>query len=211
MREYTNKIMEDLKNLENESLTDYLSVNEDVGRLYSQLDNPNSCLDRIEKIVGNFQHKLGDIADNVSKLQDRSSNYATQLKNRKDLDHKLHSFLSGILLSPKLIETLLESEIDKEYMAYLDEFNKILANIKKAEEAGESQAIEDVKAEVEKLRLQVCSRIRKFLLSKVKALATERTNFQIVQKNVLTNFSTMLVFLRDNHQEAYVDITNNYA
>ncbi len=78
-----------------------------------------------------------------------------------------------------MIKNLLESEIDKEYMAYLDEFGKVLANVKR-EDSSKSQAITDVYKEVEKLRLQVCSRVRQFILTTIKNLAYEKTNFQIV-------------------------------
>ena len=74
LREYTNKVKEELKSLEEYSITDYLAVNKDVAILYEELGKSNEILDKIEGIVTKFQTKLGNIADEVCKFQEKSKN-----------------------------------------------------------------------------------------------------------------------------------------
>ena len=52
-----------------------------------------------------------------------------------------------MLISPDLIEHLLSNEnpIDKEYLTYLEEFDRILLNMWKDDEIMQSQSIQDVR------------------------------------------------------------------
>ena len=102
-------------------------------------------LDQIEGIAQGFQDKLGALATNVSEIQNESLTYSTEISNRRKLESKIHNFLNNILLSPKLIDDLLNAEIDQfHYVQYLEKFNQILFTVSMNEDAKESVAIEDV-------------------------------------------------------------------
>lgn len=141
LKTYSLKIKDELKKLENEiSITDYFAVNQDVAFLYQSLEESNGVLDKIEDIIDGFQKKLGEIAENVSRLQDKSHNYTVQLENRRALEKDINIFLESVMISPDLIERLLKTdEIDKDYIHKdLEEFNKILQTIKTNEDAAKS-------------------------------------------------------------------------
>lgn len=211
-REYTEKVKDELKSLEDYCITDYLAVNKDVAILYEELGRSNDILDRIENIVTKFQTKLGNISENVSKLQEKSNKYNIALNNRRELEKELHEFLDGILLSPQLVQDLIQNDIDLKYLEKLDEFNKILANVDEAiSTSQDSKAIKDVIEEIEKLTIQVCHKIRSFLLSKFYSLHKDKTNFQIVQQNMLIRYKSLNVFLRAHSQDKYIEVTNQYA
>ena len=55
LREYTNKVKGELRKLEGECISDFLSVNKDVAVLYEELTTTNNILDKIENIVEGFQ------------------------------------------------------------------------------------------------------------------------------------------------------------
>ena len=212
IREYTQKVKDELNSLEEYWITDYLAVNKDVAILYQELGKSNDILDRVENIVTKFQTKLGNIADDVSKLQTKSKNYSISLTNRRELEKELHVFLDGILLSPDLVRDLIQSDIDIKYIDKLEEFNKILHNVDEvSKNSPDSKAIVDVLGEIEKLTIQVCHKIKRFLLTKFISLHKEKTNFQIVQKSVYLNFTKLNIFLREHSQEQYVEVTNQYS
>ena len=51
IRAYTKKIKEELSRLEDDCITDFLTINKDVGILYSELNNSNKILCKIENVV----------------------------------------------------------------------------------------------------------------------------------------------------------------
>lgn len=59
--------------------------------------------------------------------------------------------------------------------------------------------------------MKVCQRCRNFLIAKLNTLKKPKTNFQILQETVLLKFTPLLVFLRENSQETYVEIQNIYS
>ena len=212
LREYTKKVKEELNSLEEYCITDYMAVNKDVAVLYQELDNSNNILDRIETIVTKYQGQLGNIADDVMKLQEKSNQYNIALNNRREFESELHEFLDGILLSPQLVKDLVQNDIDLKYLEKLDEFNKILINVAQATKtAPDSQAIKDVIDEIEKLTIQVCHKIRSFLLSMFYKLHKDKTNFQIIQQNSLIRYKSLNKFLMTHSQDKYIEITNQYA
>jgi len=68
IRAYTSKIKEELSRLEDECVTDFLSINKEVATLYNELNNSDKILDKIENVVDSFQHELGEISTQVSQL-----------------------------------------------------------------------------------------------------------------------------------------------
>ena len=66
IRAYTRKIKEELTRLEDDCITDFLTINQQVGTLYSELNQSNKILTKIEGIVDSFQNELSDIASQVS-------------------------------------------------------------------------------------------------------------------------------------------------
>ena len=72
IRAYTRKIKEELTRLEDDCITDFLTINQQVGTLYSELNQSNKILTKIEGIVDSFQNELSDIASQVSIIQVKS-------------------------------------------------------------------------------------------------------------------------------------------
>ena len=66
IRAYTLKIKEELNRLEDECITDFLTINKEVGTLYHELNKSTNILNKIENVVDSFQKELGDISSQVS-------------------------------------------------------------------------------------------------------------------------------------------------
>ena len=129
IREYTIKIKDELRKLESECITDFLTVNQDVATLYNEINKSNQVLDKIGGIVNSFQAQLSEVSNQVSRLQGRSQDYNVALKNRKAFEKELHHYLEGILLPPNLIDELCNAEIDIEYMEKIKVLDQICQNI----------------------------------------------------------------------------------
>ncbi len=68
IRAYTRKIKEELSRLEDDCITDFLTINHQVGILYSEFNQTEQILSRIENVVDHFQEDLTGIASQVSIL-----------------------------------------------------------------------------------------------------------------------------------------------
>ena len=77
IRAYTRKIKEELSRLEDDCITDFLTINQQVGILYTEFNQSERILTKIENIVDQFQDDLSDIASQVSILQEKSHTYNT--------------------------------------------------------------------------------------------------------------------------------------
>lgn len=54
IRAYTVKIKEELNRLEDECITDFLTINKDVATLYHELNNSTNIVTKIETVVDSF-------------------------------------------------------------------------------------------------------------------------------------------------------------
>ena len=125
----------------------------------------------------------------------------------------MHEYLECILLPEELINDLCNKDIDSDqraYLANLERFNKMLMKGKNAQVA-DSQALEEVRPEMEKLKFKVVSRARNYIISKLNNLRKPKSNFQIYQESVLLKFKPMVAFLREHSMDTYIELTNIYA
>lgn len=75
----------------------------------------------------------------------------------------------------------------------------------------DSQALDEVKPELEKLKFKVVSRARNYIISKMNNLRKPKSNFQIYQESVLLRYKPLVMFLREHHIDSYMEVTNLYA
>ena len=83
------------------------------------------------------------------------------------------------MLPEDLIDHLCNKDIDEDPKAYLEnleKFNKMLIK-GKASQLIDSQALDEVKPEMEKLKFKVVSRARNYLISKMNNLRKPKSNF----------------------------------
>lgn len=125
----------------------------------------------------------------------------------------MHEYLECILLPEELINELCTSDIDADQRTYLSNLERFSKMLKKSrtEQVADSQALEEVKPEMEKLKFKVISRARNYLISKLNNLRKPKSNFQIYQESVLLKFKPMIAFLREHSMETYIELTDIYA
>ena len=62
----------------------------------------------------------------------------------------------------------------------------------------DSKAVEELKPELEKLKVRASVRLREFLLEQIALLKKPKTNINIVQKNVLSKYKVFTEFFKDH-------------
>jgi hypothetical protein len=98
------------------------------------------------------------------------------LKNRRELETVLSDYVQTIVLSEEMVQVLCNSEIDQPYLEMLEKFKGILRQAKNFE-TNECKSMHQMKPEIDRLKLKVCSRARSFLMIKINNLRKPQTNF----------------------------------
>lgn len=95
-----------------------------------------------------------------------------------------------------MVHGICESEVNDAYLAFLLILRKKF-EYADTDAARETLAINALRPELEKLRVKAIEKIREFLLLKIFLLGKPKTNFQILQQNVLLKYKHLLQFLQD--------------
>jgi hypothetical protein len=216
VREYSEKVKAQLTELESESISDVLSCQEEIAELYLELSKSSRILYNIESTLSKFQKDLGNISSEIKTLQEQSQSMSISLKNRKELDSKLNSYVQQLTLSPSLIDSICNKEIDEEYINYINELREKLVFFKNESKFmtnhGEVTALsmQEVFPEIRRLNTKAAGKIRAFILGLIQSLNKPKANIQTVQETSLLRFKNLLVYLRENSPESFVEICMNY-
>jgi hypothetical protein len=209
LREYSKDIEKELRQVEIESIEDYLKESERLADLHQQLCQCDSVLEKMENMLQTFQGSLGNISEEIKTLQDKSFSMNIKLKNRKGAEQQLAKFIQQAVVAPSLVRNICETEVNEAYLDYLitlDMKNDFLKN----EENNSTHAAQELIPKLEKLNIKAVSKIRAFLLQKINELKKPKTNTQFLKQNVLLKFKYFNDFLRKNNEEAAIEIRNTY-
>ena len=99
LTKYADELEKDLKRAEADSVDMYIDNSKQVEDLYSQMQQCDSVLARMEEMLHGFQADLGEISAEIRNLQDDSLSMSIKLKNRREVQQTLHSFVRNAVIS----------------------------------------------------------------------------------------------------------------
>ncbi|KAL0483883.1 vacuolar protein sorting protein VPS52 [Acrasis kona] len=209
LRDYGKDIEKELRQVEIDSIEDYLQEAERIADLYQQLCQCDGVLEKMEGTLQKFQGSLGNISDEIKTLQDESFSMNIRLKNRRSAEEKLASFINQSVIDNALVHNVCEEEVNEAYLDYLitlDMRNDFLKNSDNVS----TQAAQELIPKLDKLNVKAVTKVRAFLLQKINELKKPKTNTQFLKQNVLLKFKYFADFLRKNNQEASLEVRNTY-
>ncbi|KAG0172911.1 hypothetical protein DFQ30_009374 [Apophysomyces sp. BC1015] len=209
LREYARQIDQEKASMQRQLENDYIQQIESFVDLHAEIESCDGVLGRMEELLNIFQSDLGNISGEIQNLQERSSHMSVRLKNRKAVEGKLGKTLQGMVIPPYVIRKITEGEVDEVWLQYLLGINKQMRFVK-ANQSRPIKALRNVGPELEKLRLKAAITIRDFFISRIHSLCVPNTNIQIMQQSVFLKYKELHMFLLERHQEAAVEIRQNY-
>jgi len=87
-----------------------------------------------------------------------------KLKNRKAAESKLSKFVEDIIVPPRMIDIIVDGEVNDEYMKTLETLSKKIKFIDADPMVKSSKALKDVQPEVERLRQKAVSKVWKTIV-----------------------------------------------
>uniref|UniRef100_K3WUL5 Vacuolar protein sorting-associated protein 52 A n=1 Tax=Globisporangium ultimum (strain ATCC 200006 / CBS 805.95 / DAOM BR144) TaxID=431595 RepID=K3WUL5_GLOUD len=221
LRQYANQIDQDLRAAEIDSVSQYVMKSEDIVELHDQVQECDNILAKMQEMLLGFQADLGGISDEIRHLQDESIGMNVRLKNRRETEDQLKSYLDQVALAPSLVTTIDDAEVNDVYLHTLVTLNGKLkyAALKEPDPEGSSfdlvpaqtAAFREVETQLQKLKTRAIVRIREFLLAKMNEIKKPKTNVQMVQQNTLLPMKYLVTFLSDNAPDVEEEFREVYA
>uniref|UniRef100_A0A7S2BKB8 Vacuolar protein sorting-associated protein 52 homolog n=2 Tax=Octactis speculum TaxID=3111310 RepID=A0A7S2BKB8_9STRA len=217
LKGYSKRIDQELREVEVESVKDYVLQSEKVVDLHNQMQTCDGILSRMQEMLLGFQADLGVISDEIKHLQSDSLSMNVKLRNRRAVEVNLKNFVDCLVLGPDLIETICQGEVNAEYVACVEELQAKLRYLNCEAEQGslglmpsETVAGRQVKPEFIKLRNKVVHKVRDYFMTKICELRNSKTNVQMVQKTALLKFDSLMAFLTEVAPNVAAEVRSTY-
>ncbi|XP_062110989.1 vacuolar protein sorting-associated protein 52 A isoform X2 [Humulus lupulus] len=182
LREYTKGVENNIRQVELDSIQDYIQESDNLVSLHDQIRDCDNILSQMETLLSGFQ-----VAES-----------------------KLANFVEDIIVPPRMVDIIIDGEVNDEYMRTLEILSKKLKFVEVDPMVKMSKALKDVQPELEKLRQKAVSKVYDFIVQKLYALRKPKTNIQILQQNILLKYKYVVTFLKENGKEVYVEVRGAY-
>ncbi|CAM9116209.1 unnamed protein product [Discosporangium mesarthrocarpum] len=216
LRGYARDIDQELREVETDSVREYMAQSEDVLALHKQIQGCDNILARMQEMLLGFQADLGGISDEIKHLQDESLSMNIKLKNLRSAEEDLGRFLGHVVVAPELSTSICADEVNDAYLEYVIELNSKVKYISQTDPAVDSSSLDvppvdtmaakELLPHLEKLKAKACSKTREYLLKKIAELRRPKTNVQIIQKNSLLRYKYLMQFVCENCPETGEEI-----
>lgn len=210
LREHAKGVENNLRQVELDSIQEYIKESDRLVSLHDQICECDSILSQMETLLTGFQAEIGSISSDIKILQEKSMDMGLKLKNRKVAELKLARFVEDIIVPPRMIDIIVDGEVNEEYMRTLEILSKKLKFVEVDPMVKASKAIKDVQPELEKLRQKAVSKVFDFIVQKLQALRKPKTNIQILQQSVLLKYKYVISFLKEHSKEVYGEVRAAY-
>ncbi|AQL06080.1 Vacuolar protein sorting-associated protein 52 A, partial [Zea mays] len=120
LREYTKGVENNIRQIELDSIQDYIKESENLVSLHDQICDCDNILLQMETVLTGFQTEIGSISSEIKVLQEKSMDMGLKLKNRKAAESKLSKFVEDIIVPPRMIDIIVDGEVNDEYMKTLE-------------------------------------------------------------------------------------------
>lgn len=211
LREYTKGVENNLRKVELDSIQEYITESDNLVSLHDQIRDCDIILSQMETLLGGFQVEIGSISSDIKILQEKSLDMGLKLKNRKVAESKLAKFVEDIIVPPRMIDIIVDGEVNDEYLRTLEILSKKLKFVEVDSMVKSSNALKDVQPELERLRQKAISKVFEFMVQKLYALRKPKTNIQILQQSILLKYKYIISFLKEHGKEIYNEVRAAYT
>ncbi|KAI4484584.1 PREDICTED: vacuolar protein sorting-associated protein 52 homolog [Polistes canadensis] len=209
LRQYSEQIEEELKEVENKSIQDYIKESQNIANLHDQITACDNILEEMESMLMCFQKDLGSISSEILSLQRKSVAMSQQLSNRQAIRGPLSLFIDDMTVSEALIIGIMDcSVMDKEFLAQLQILNYKINFVR--EQSTKAKSCIDVQDILEKLKVKAMTKIRHYLLEQIYRFRKPMANYQILQNSML-KYKFFYEFILANKDDVADEICEEYV
>nr|CCA25640.1 vacuolar protein sortingassociated protein putative [Albugo laibachii Nc14] len=216
LRKYAEQIDHELRDAEIDSVSQFVMKSSDIVELYHQVQGCDDILARMQEILFGFQADLGGLSEEIRTLQEESVGMNLQMRNRQETEHRLNEYLDRVVMTPSLVRSIDEADINEDYiekLIKLDSKLKYASQMKDAEEpnSADLMAPKETEMHLRNLKLRAVARIREFLLIRVNEMKKSKPNIQMLQQNSFLPKKYLVTFLAYHAPQIEEEFRDVYA
>ncbi|XP_058067919.1 vacuolar protein sorting-associated protein 52 B isoform X3 [Magnolia sinica] len=130
LREYAKGVEKDVRQVELDSIQDYIKESDNLVSLHDQIHDCDGILSQMETLLSGFQAEIGSISSEIKSLQEKSMGMGLKLKNRKVAESKLARFVEDIIVPPRMVDIIVDGEVlSAHFRAYIQALEKLQLDI----------------------------------------------------------------------------------
>ncbi|KAM0793560.1 hypothetical protein ACM66B_000996 [Microbotryomycetes sp. NB124-2] len=176
--------------------------------LDEQIEASASLLTDLAAFLATFQSDLSNVSTHISDLQGRSKTIEGRLDARRAVERTLHPFLESITISPSLINTIMDTDVDEAWITAVPELDAKLGAIRSGPRVEGRRNLDNV---AEALRLRATSRILSFLVNQLKPFTLSVSpSLQQLHAQLLP-YKPLFDFLRRHSTRQAHDVQKAYS
>ena len=195
---YSKKIENDLKNVEIESIRDYIESSEDLVNLHNDIHKTDCLLESMQNMLSGFQDHLKQISGEIKHLQDKSLSMNIELQNQKQTEIELNKYVDELEITQDFIEQITNHPVGQKYQEYLIKLNSKIQFHQSLDH--QWTAYQDVATKLLTLQNRATLRIRSFLIQQFNELGVPKTNISFKQQHLLL-FKYFMTFLDQRNEQ----------
>lgn len=173
-----------------ESITNYNEEVKQFEQLHENISSSDDQLKQLQDHLREFHNELNDISSDMEQLQDRSLQLTGKIEIRQQAEEQLRQVVDQIVLSPSVINTILNKEISREW-------RNALENVKSRRQQITYEG--DARRSLELLIIKATERIRDFVVANIKEMRKADCDATKIQ-NLLTEYSDLFEFLHSENE-----------
>ncbi|XP_066919822.1 vacuolar protein sorting-associated protein 52 homolog [Clytia hemisphaerica] len=210
LRQYSKQIETDLREVEDDSIQDYIKESKNIANLHQQIKACDGILETMENMLSGFQIDLKSISAEIQTLQEQSLRMNIKLKNRQAIKSELSQFIDELIVPESMIYAI--NDLQPTEQTFIEQLHELSHKINIVKEQGfkGAMACNDVRDVLEKLKLKAVSKIREFVLQRVYQCRKPMSNYQVPQ-NALLKYRYFFEFLLMHHQQVAREIRDEYV
>ena len=210
LREYSKQVEDELREVENESIRDYINEAGNIAALHNQIVGCDRLLEGMENMLLSFRADLGSISSEILSLQQQSVQMNIKLRNRQAIRGELTQFVDEMAVPEEMIMTIMDTPVQEP--AFLENLQNLehKINFLKEQSFHDARSCLDVKDIVDKLKIRAICKIREFLMEKINLFKKPMTNYHIPQNTIL-KFRFYFKFLVANNRDVAKEIKDYYV
>ncbi|GAB4861175.1 Vacuolar protein sorting-associated protein 52 [Ancistrocladus abbreviatus] len=211
LRDYTKGVEINLRQVELDSIQDYIKESDNLVSLHDQIHDCDGVLSQMEALLSGFQTEIGSISSDIRALQEKSVDMDLKLKNRKVAESKLAKFVEDIIVPPWMIDVIVDGEVNDDYMRTLLLLSRKLKFVDGDHLIKTSEVLKDVQPELDRLRQKAALKVFRFFVQKLYVLRKPKTNIQILQQSVLLKYKSVASDVTKQKHDAQSGNPNAYS
>ncbi|VUZ97583.1 vacuolar protein sorting-associated protein 52, putative [Plasmodium vivax] len=205
----TRIVDETLRHYTNETLNQFCENDEELARVYSQIDQCSSLCQEVDLVLTNHKNEITCISRDINEIQTLTETMNQKLHNRKVTLELLNTYIRIILVTPQLICAICKGNINEQFIENVKVLTKKLENCKHCS-FDAYPSIRSSHVELLKLKNKAIDRIHRFFLNSINDIQCKRSNVHFVQQH-LGRFHELNGFLYNNCKEIYTHLVKEYV